>query len=551
MGMPGYGQMQWAPAEQKSADARAADHKPAARVHAGGGGALGAALNENPRAQSLMQLRAALDESPRVRAQLALQRVLNDTAPVEKKPNATGLPDRLKDGVENLSGLAMDDVRVHYNSSKPAAVQAHAYAQGTDIHVAPGQETHLPHEAWHVVQQKQGRVKPTLQLKGVAINDDTALEREADAMGFWAAQIGLVPSPKADDSTFNQSAARPGVNAWHLIQRAVVKVTDSGKPIFYDTGDPNKTPFPTREAAKEYSDANKAAWAKQRAMRLGAGGSETMDDAPARQADDVKQEVKTDTPAQQGIAHDPWSFGKSRGGSDIVPDLPSELVKKIQAAETDDARQEVLEELYQLLQARGIVHAEIIKAGLAMKYLPAKTGEFGEYFSYRDKPPELQIGPQAFASAPLLYSTVRHELIHGEQFRLEGREEVKADDEPAFVYQDLTRTPSKAAKAFLKHASEVETHAWEILAATWTGTVAENVEEPTSGEAYVRNRKQILNNKMIGCNQCIKPLRTQKYQVLYKKALERFKEASQYFRTLYPNDPLSKNDGVIEKAVTG
>ena len=27
-----------------------------------------------------------------------------------------------------------------------------AYAQGSDIHLAPGQEQHLPHEAWHVVQ---------------------------------------------------------------------------------------------------------------------------------------------------------------------------------------------------------------------------------------------------------------------------------------------------------------------------------------------------------------------------------------------------------------
>lgn len=35
------------------------------------------------------------------------------------------------------------------------------YSQGTDIHIGPGQEKHLPHEAWHVVQQKQGRVKPT------------------------------------------------------------------------------------------------------------------------------------------------------------------------------------------------------------------------------------------------------------------------------------------------------------------------------------------------------------------------------------------------------
>ncbi|MDJ0844492.1 eCIS core domain-containing protein [Crocosphaera sp.] len=101
----------------------------------------------------------------------------------EEEPNRTGLPDRLKTGVENLSGYSLDDVRVHYNSPKPAQLQALAYTQGTDIHVAPGQEQHLPHEAWHVVQQMQGRVKPTMQMKGVQINDDEGLEREADVMG--------------------------------------------------------------------------------------------------------------------------------------------------------------------------------------------------------------------------------------------------------------------------------------------------------------------------------------------------------------------------------
>ncbi|MEM9686349.1 MAG: DUF4157 domain-containing protein, partial [Bacteroidota bacterium] len=104
----------------------------------------------------------------------------------------TGLPDRLKAGVESLSGYSMDDVKVHYNSSKPAQLQAHAYAQGTDIHLGPGQEKHLPHESWHVVQQKQGRVQPTMQLKGgVNINDDTGLEKEADVMGAKAIHTQL------------------------------------------------------------------------------------------------------------------------------------------------------------------------------------------------------------------------------------------------------------------------------------------------------------------------------------------------------------------------
>lgn len=106
--------------------------------------------------------------------------------PVQRKENRTGMPDNLKSGIENLSGFSMDDVQVHYNSPQPKQLQAHAYAQGSNIHLAPGQERHLPHEAWHVVQQKQGRVQATMQAKGVGINDDPGLEREADVMGAKA-----------------------------------------------------------------------------------------------------------------------------------------------------------------------------------------------------------------------------------------------------------------------------------------------------------------------------------------------------------------------------
>jgi hypothetical protein len=105
--------------------------------------------------------------------------------------NNTGLPEQLKSGIESLSGLLMDNVRVHFNSSQPARVNALAYAQGSDIHLAPGQERHLPHEAWHVVQQAQGRVRPTMQMKeGVLVNDDVGLEREADVMGSKALEGG-------------------------------------------------------------------------------------------------------------------------------------------------------------------------------------------------------------------------------------------------------------------------------------------------------------------------------------------------------------------------
>ena len=109
---------------------------------------------------------------------------------VQKKSDG-GLPSNLQSGVEKLSGQNMSDVKVNYNSDKPAQLNAHAYAQGNNIHLGPGQEKHLPHEAWHVAQQKQGRVQPTKQMKSkVNINDDPALEKEADVMGAKAAKIG-------------------------------------------------------------------------------------------------------------------------------------------------------------------------------------------------------------------------------------------------------------------------------------------------------------------------------------------------------------------------
>jgi hypothetical protein len=103
--------------------------------------------------------------------------------------NRASMPGPLKAGLESLSGMDLSGVRVHCNSSKPAQVDALAYTQGQDIHVSPGQEKHLAHEGWHAVQQMQGRVMPTMQAKGVSINDDAGLEREADVMGARALQM--------------------------------------------------------------------------------------------------------------------------------------------------------------------------------------------------------------------------------------------------------------------------------------------------------------------------------------------------------------------------
>jgi Domain of unknown function (DUF4157) len=101
--------------------------------------------------------------------------------------NRNGIPDPLKAGLEALSGFDLSDIRVHRNSPKPAALNALAYAQGQEIHLGPGYDQHLPHEGWHVVQQRQGRVqRQNIGLGNIAINVDPRLESEADRMGKQA-----------------------------------------------------------------------------------------------------------------------------------------------------------------------------------------------------------------------------------------------------------------------------------------------------------------------------------------------------------------------------
>jgi hypothetical protein len=157
--------------------------------------------------------------------------------------NNTGLPDGLKAGVESLSGMSLDNVKVHYNSMLPAQLSALAYAQGTDIHIAPGQERHLPHEAWHTVQQAQGRVRPTLQARGgVPVNDDAGLEHEADVMGAKA----LVA---------RKSPAQLRANGTDVVQRVVVTVDTYAGLMAAGAGN-----FTVGEATKTQANKIGSAW---------------------------------------------------------------------------------------------------------------------------------------------------------------------------------------------------------------------------------------------------------------------------------------------------
>lgn len=183
-----------------------------------------------------------------------------DLSDVRVRTGGGPLPESVKAGVERISGIAMDDVNVHYNSPQPAQVLALAYTQGTDIHVAPGQERHLAHELWHVVQQKQGRVPPISSMTGMAVNDDPGLEREAEEMGTKAVG-GKSDVPPLDRLTGTLSAGQDthmnsGSAGLYPIQRVGPEVRLKTKAARFNPADPRGRTRNARSTAAFLAGAN-------------------------------------------------------------------------------------------------------------------------------------------------------------------------------------------------------------------------------------------------------------------------------------------------------
>lgn len=197
-----------------------------ARDEAGGPRVQGDAaqrMNTGPHAASLAALRNVVAQRACADCE-HVRRAMGGAEPAQRAAaDRGGLPDGLRAGLESLSGRDLSGVTVHYNSPRPAQVNAHAFAQGSAIHLAPGQEQHLPHEGWHAVQQMQGRVRPTLDLGGTPVNDDAGLEREADAMGARAASVGGALQRAAADGhppRARRQHARTATDGAAALQRA-------------------------------------------------------------------------------------------------------------------------------------------------------------------------------------------------------------------------------------------------------------------------------------------------------------------------------------------
>jgi uncharacterized protein DUF4157 len=118
--------------------------------------------------------------------------------PLRQKSGGMPIPDEVRAKMETAFSADFSDVRVHIGQ-EASSLGAIAYTWGTNIHFAPGQynphtlqgQKLLGHELWHVVQQKNGRVKNPFG-GGVAVVQDHALEAEADRMGIKAALTQVV-----------------------------------------------------------------------------------------------------------------------------------------------------------------------------------------------------------------------------------------------------------------------------------------------------------------------------------------------------------------------
>ena len=163
-----------------------------------------------------------------------------DSATALAAPTGAGqpLPDHVRSIMERVFDVDFSSVRIHVGH-EAAAVGALAYACGTDLYFSPGHYdlssqrglSLIGHELAHVVQQAQGRVRPTGHIGGVAVNDSTALEREADDLGARAAHeasIAASPRPVLQRPTLQRSLAS---GADHVAQRQVAEPSSSEPPL--------------------------------------------------------------------------------------------------------------------------------------------------------------------------------------------------------------------------------------------------------------------------------------------------------------------------------
>jgi hypothetical protein len=164
-------------------------------------GAMRESHTEEERTGAVSSSAISASDSPgkRTRVQLAADHAAKAgpaaNAPVAPTGGGSPMPAPLQKKMESSFQSDFSSVRVH-QGNQASGLGAQAYAQGDDLHFAPGKyqpETQsgqalVGHELAHVVQQRQGRVTAPVQAKGAPVVADHGLEDEADRAGQAAAR---------------------------------------------------------------------------------------------------------------------------------------------------------------------------------------------------------------------------------------------------------------------------------------------------------------------------------------------------------------------------
>jgi hypothetical protein len=277
------------------------------------------------------------------------------------------LPGNLKTGIEQLSGLSMDGVQVHYNSAQPGQIGAHAYAQGSEIHLAPGQERHLSHEAWHVVQQMQGRVPTTLQLKeGTCINDDTALETEADHMGAKAVDWHGEPNPHLTQKTVGQSGSSPIQGCWDkiLLQSIIAIFLLIIGILALKRGIANNTSHPKKDVTDGGKSEQKSAL------------SHDLPDLKSTEEPMEDPEKKAETTSLQNLTSQQTQFEPQLSEDESAPSEIKPLLSEIKSATSEIAPQPSEQKLEQLIE---LANEQVTAYRESMKELRRENGKTEDF----------------------------------------------------------------------------------------------------------------------------------------------------------------------------
>jgi hypothetical protein len=161
------------------------------------------------------------------------------------------MPMAVQQKMETAFNANFDNVNI-YVGKQASDIGALAYTQGNNIYFAQGQykptsqqgQELLGHELAHVVQQRQGRVKTTLQAKGFNINNNSYLEKEADKLGKKAIKgvpifTGKIPTTIQNDEVVqlqikHEGAVRNKTQVW-------ADGADETEQLYDPSGRPNAT----------------------------------------------------------------------------------------------------------------------------------------------------------------------------------------------------------------------------------------------------------------------------------------------------------------------